>query len=301
MKEIARRACIRMVWVAAISALVTLCAASTAFANDGADFEHAIPASMNETYTCSHDSSQPFTWYKLTLSQDEEFALYGEGSSAGAWIQLYNDQLDFRASWSMRAGQHAMFDENYHVISYESRWHYHDDNFLKAGTYYIRVGDNAGVSGHITFSFLRLASYENVTLMHRMYNMRSGEHFYTARAEEMKNLVNAGWEYEGIAWTAPKSSSVPVYRLYSGTDHHYTTSAQERDHLVSVGWSDEGVGWYSDDAKGVPLYRQFNPNVNPSASTNNSGSHNYTTSKDENNQLVSVGWQEEGIGWYGCK
>ena len=137
--------------------------------------------------------------------------------------------------------------------------------------------------------------------MHRLYNPNSGEHFYTASAKERDDVVAAGWRYEGVGWTAPVKSNSPVYRLYSGTDHHYTTSKAERDHLVSVGWKYEGVGWYSDDAKGVPLYRQFNPNVEPSAPRNNSGSHNYTTSKAENDHLVSVGWRAEGIGWYGMK
>ena len=135
--------------------------------------------------------------------------------------------------------------------------------------------------------------------MYRLYNPNSGEHFYTASAKERDGVVAAGWRYEGVGWTAPVKSNSPVYRLYSGTDHHYTTSAAERDHLVSVGWKYEGVGWYSDDARGVPLYRQFNPNVDPSAPRNNSGSHNYTTSKAENDHLVSLGWRAEGVGWYG--
>lgn len=137
--------------------------------------------------------------------------------------------------------------------------------------------------------------------MHRMYNPNSGEHFYTASSAERDALVQVGWNYEGDAWTAPTTSSSPVYRLYSGTDHHYTPDRGEKDALVGVGWSYEGIGWYSDDAKGIPLYRQFNPNVDPSAPTNNSGSHNYTISKAENDHLVSIGWQEEGIGWYGVK
>ena len=135
--------------------------------------------------------------------------------------------------------------------------------------------------------------------MHRLYNPNSGEHFYTASAHERDSLRRAGWKYEGVGWTAPASSRTPVYRLYSGTDHHYTASAAERDMLVRAGWKYEGVGWYSDDAKGVPLYRQFNPNVNPGAPRNNSGSHNYTTSRAEHDHLVSVGWRGEGIGWYG--
>jgi hypothetical protein len=138
-----------------------------------------------------------------------------------------------------------------------------------------------------------------VQTMYRLYNPNSGEHFYTANARERDSVVRAGWNYEGVGWTAPVRSNTPVYRLYSGTDHHYTMSAGERDDLIKAGWSYEGIGWYSDDAKGVPLYRQFNPNVQPSAPRNNSGSHNYTTSKAENDHLVSVGWRAEGIGWYG--
>lgn len=137
--------------------------------------------------------------------------------------------------------------------------------------------------------------------MHRLYNPYSGEHFYTASAAERDDVVKAGWRYEGVGWTAPAKSNTPVYRLYSGTDHHYTMDAEERDNLVRVGWKYEGVGWYSDDAKGVPLYRQFNPYVNPHARRNNSGSHNYTVSKAENDNLVRVGWKAEGIGWYGVK
>ena len=130
--------------------------------------------------------------------------------------------------------------------------------------------------------------------MGRLYNPNSGEHFYTSNASELKMLMQAGWQYEGIGWSAPSTSNTPVYRLYNanGGEHHYTTNEAERDMLVSVGWSDEGIGWYSDDNQTVPLYRQYNPN----AFANN---HNYTTSLGENDWLVSLGWQAEGIGWYG--
>ena len=137
--------------------------------------------------------------------------------------------------------------------------------------------------------------------MLRLYNPNSGEHFYTANVQEKDNVVKAGWKYEGIAWTAPKSSSTPVYRLYSGTDHHYTTDASERDWLVTQGWKYEGISWYSDDAKTAGLYRLFNPNVDPTASFNNSGSHHYTMSSKERDNLVSVGWKYEGIAWHGIK
>lgn len=141
----------------------------------------------------------------------------------------------------------------------------------------------------------------NVRAMYRLYNPNSGEHFYTASVGERSDLVYAGWHYEGIAWKAPKTSGAPVYRLYSGTDHHYTLDSKERDWLVTQGWKYEGVGWYSDEAKGTVLYRLFNPNVQPTAPCNNSGSHHYTTDASERDRLVSVGWIYEGNCWHGLK
>ena len=148
------------------------------------------------------------------------------------------------------------------------------------------------------------AKPESTQVMYRLYNPNSGEHFYTASTVERDATIAAGWNDEGIGWTAPSESDTPVYRLYSGTDHHYTMSIAERDHLIDVGWTlegdnAEGIAWYSDDQKRVPLYRQFNPNVDPTAPFNNSGSHNYTTSLEEHEQLISIGWRGEDIGWYG--
>lgn len=134
---------------------------------------------------------------------------------------------------------------------------------------------------------------EDSTVMFRIYNPNSGEHFYTASAYERTSLVRAGWRYEGVGWYAP-NSGIDVYRLYNPNagDHHYTTSAGERDNLVNAGWRYEGVGWKSGGD--VPLYRQYNPNAT-------TGAHNFTRSKAENNMLVSHGWREEGIAWYGVQ
>ena len=128
--------------------------------------------------------------------------------------------------------------------------------------------------------------------MYRLYNKNNGEHFYTADEAERDNLVEKGWQYEGLGWTATTDKSVPVYRLYNknGGEHHYTTSAKERDMLAAVGGNYEKVGWYSDPNKSTPLYRVYNPN----AFANN---HFYTTSKAERDYLVSIGWENEGIGW----
>ena len=129
--------------------------------------------------------------------------------------------------------------------------------------------------------------------MYRLYNPNSGEHFYTASTIERDAVIAAGWNDEGIGWTAP-TSGIQVYRLYNSFagEHHYTTSAEERDMLVSVGWIWEEGGWFSDVDKSVPLYRAYNPN----AYANN---HHYTTDWGEFQTLLSLGWQDEGVGWHG--
>lgn len=139
-------------------------------------------------------------------------------------------------------------------------------------------------------------SVSNSVDMYRVYNPNSGEHFYTANADEKNHLVSLGWRYEEIGWIAPKTSSVPVYRLYNknGGEHHYTMNASEKDMLVSKGWKYEGIGWYSadpDDASSVPVLREYNPN----AFANN---HNYTKNAEEHKMLMRVGWKDEGKAWY---
>ena len=152
-----------------------------------------------------------------------------------------------------------------------------------------------------SFGMMSLPAVHAETLeteaMHRIYNPNSGEHFYTADEDEKDNLVNIGWQYEGVGWYAPKQSGEAVYRLYNANagDHHYTLSEDERDHLISVGWTYEDIGWYSDKAAGVPVYRQYNPNAT------GAGSHNYTKDEEERDALVLAGWKDEGIGWYGSK
>ena len=134
--------------------------------------------------------------------------------------------------------------------------------------------------------------------MHRLYNPNTGEHFYTGSLEERDDLVALGWQYEGVAWTAPTNEGEPVYRMFNPNsgDHHYTMSAEERDNLVEVGWQYEGVAWnsYSDDIDyaGVAHHRLYNPNAQ-------TGNHHYTASIIEVTDLIKAGWNYEGIAYYG--
>ena len=151
--------------------------------------------------------------------------------------------------------------------------------------------------------------------MYRLYNQYTGEHLYTASAQERADLVDLGWTAEGVGWVAPEvvtgekdaeegtesesaaTEYAPVYRLYNpfapGGDHHYTMSEDEYDNLVEIGWTGEGVAWYSlDSQEGTPLYRLFNPYAKTCT-------HHYTLDTSERDRLVSLGWKAESVAWYG--
>lgn len=139
------------------------------------------------------------------------------------------------------------------------------------------------------------SSLSNGIPIYRIYNPRTGEHFYTQQFEEMITLsFKSNWILEGIGWNAPIQSNTPVYRVYNPStgDHHFTTDRLEKDTLVCLGWIDEGIAWYSNPNQTIPLYRQYNPNATI-------GTHNYTTKIEERDALVQLGWIDEQIAWYG--
>ncbi len=158
-----------------------------------------------------------------------------------------------------------------------------DDAALMAGT--ARFNDDAIT----TFA-------DDTEPMYRLYNVTSGEHFYTGDKSERNYLSSIGWIYEGVGWMAPKTG-YQVYRLYNpyAGEHHYTLDASERDHLASVGWNYEGECWKSPvegDAARQPLYRQYNPYAWV-------GTHNFTLDASERDSVIAAGWRDEGVGWYG--
>ena len=134
--------------------------------------------------------------------------------------------------------------------------------------------------------------------VYRLFNTRTGEHFYTISGGERQVCIRNGWNDEGIAWYAPRSSDTPIYRVMNPNnknEHFYTKSKSEKDWLVGLGWRDEGIAWYSDDAKTVPVYRHYHP-------VQRTGNHHYTTSKGESDHIVKYeGWKYEGISWYAAK
>ncbi|MDE5758117.1 MAG: hypothetical protein K2H85_05835, partial [Allobaculum sp.] len=136
---------------------------------------------------------------------------------------------------------------------------------------------------------------------YRFFNTLTGEHFYTKSEEERDQLLaDSRWRNEGEGWTFPEFSNYPIYRLCNPNtgEHHYTTDKNEYDTLQTYGWEQEGIGFYSADLQTSEIavvYRLFNPKAT------NAGSHHYTLSEEERNNLVDDGWFDEGIAWYGLK
>ena len=137
-------------------------------------------------------------------------------------------------------------------------------------------------------------STTKTTPMYRLYNPFTGEHFYTGSTGERDNLSAIGWNYEGVAWSAPVSGGIPVHRVCNPNsgDHHYTTDMSEVLMLLDAGWQYENICWNSAFSDAVAQYRMWNKNADL-------GSHHYTSSTEERQILVDAGWIFEGIGWYG--
>lgn len=244
---------------------------------------------------------------------DKDFYSFKITKKSKVHIKLMLDKADLgKVGWGWSAylyqAGNGKFIAEKHNWNAESTWTPKSNNYnydlkdypdlvLNPGTYYIGVEDylsNTEETYHLKVS---TTAIESVT-MYRMYNPNSGEHFYTADANERDVLKSVGWKYEGIAWTAPKKSNTPVYRLYNKNsgEHHYTTSAAEKNMLLGIGWSDEGIGWYSDDNMTTSLYRLYNPNAK---GAQEAGAHHYTTDTSERDSLYKIGWKKEGTGWYG--
>ena len=133
-----------------------------------------------------------------------------------------------------------------------------------------------------------------VVHMFRMYDPNSGEHFYTGSEVEKSDLLVAGWNYEGIGFSFPVVGA-PVYRLYDPVygEHLYTMDIDEVNYLIGEGWNNEGIAFNTAPETEVPQYRLHNPNEKR-------GAYHFTSSTEERDNLLAVGWEYQGIGWYSC-
>lgn len=144
----------------------------------------------------------------------------------------------------------------------------------------------------------------SVGAVHRFFNTVAGVHFYTMSEAEKDRVMQVlpHFNYEGQAFFALQGADAPLspvfrfYSIYTGT-HFYTINPEERDYVRQYYWeyfNYEGVSWYATVFPGpgwVPMHRFFN---------NASGTHFYTTSEEERqNVIASAPYMEyEGIGYY---
>ena len=257
-------------------------------------------------YTVTDNSAFVMDWDSSVLSKDKVYAIsttsYWLNSSyrGGAMLYMqdafgeeYLDRIPMGADYGL-GGEYD--GEGPDVVSIQF-WYYDDDGEETDVLYWFPVKKS---TYNISFKTSEDITEGPEGTMYRMYNPNSGEHFYTAAIAEARYLKSIGWNYEDYAWIAPTESNIPVYRLYNSNSivgyHHYTYDAGERDSLIAIGWQDEGTAWYSDENMTTPLYRVYNPNA---IGIYEPGGHHYTTNTTERDYLVSIGWSDEGIGWYG--
>lgn len=139
--------------------------------------------------------------------------------------------------------------------------------------------------------------------IYRLYNRKTGTHFYTSNPLERDMAVQKfpEFSYEGTgfyAYVATGTVSDSVYRFYNTRTgaHFFTISGPERDLVqASYPWySYEGVAWYasmSAQNQASPLYRFYNTKT---------ATHFYTISADERNLVIRnyPEYVNEGIGYY---
>lgn len=137
--------------------------------------------------------------------------------------------------------------------------------------------------------------YDDGSAVYRFYNP-SGYHFFTTSHDEAQIVVNAGWEYEGVAWVAPKNG-MGVFRFISsdGQAHAYTISNAEKTALVEKGFAEEGQAFFAKTDPTfpyLPVYGLYNVG---------NGDYMYTVKQPEFATLIDAGWESKGIVFYALR
>lgn len=104
-------------------------------------------------------------------------------------------------------------------------------------------------------------------------------------------FYDASDDYTYVGYSCQGPDTVPVYRVFDGSDdHYYTTDATEAAALVTSGWDNEGLLGYAFDSAGagrIPVYV-----------LEGSVDHLYTTSTVEVTFAQSVGYGAESVAFY---
>jgi hypothetical protein len=144
-----------------------------------------------------------------------------------------------------------------------------------AGTHFYTASDAEMVQVRQTLS--SVMSYDGVAYtvdsaspaatqgLYRFYDMRSGNHFYTASDAERDSVISglsSVYRYEGVAYmvsAVAASGAVPVYRFYNVRGegaYFYTASAAERDNVIATlgaTFRYEGIAYWVPTAPQAPV------------------------------------------------
>ena len=153
--------------------------------------------------------------------------------------------------------------------------------------FYAKTNPSGYVTEGISF-YAYGAETEGTSPIFRLYNPRTGNHFYTRSSSERDSAIsNHSYVSEGTAFYAypdQNSGKSPVYRFYSSLtgDHFYTASEGEKSSVQNNpqwGYTYEGIAFYvslSQESETSPVYRFYSPST---------GDHFYTASENEANSI----------------
>lgn len=123
---------------------------------------------------------------------------------------------------------------------------------------------------------------------YRLYNAKSGQHYWTTSGSEKQSLMKTSWKYEGIGWASVNSGKTKIYRLYNSKNkyHFYTDNSKDITNLKKGGYKVEGIFGYSSGK--IPVYR-LRKNNKPWM---------WTSSTKEIKTLEKQGYVKEGVAFY---
>lgn len=199
-------------------------------------------------------------------------------------IRKHGDEEQVFTALSSRPTE-GYVDATFYADTENNKLYIYSNKFSTYLLAYSEVEGNAVVpsSGGTSGS----ASYPSTVPVYRLFNSKTGTHFFTADKLERDTLLTSGtangWTDEGIAFQTQVKSGTPVYRVFdlNNGKHVYTSDVAERDAYVANGYRDEGIAWYAPTVTGRIVYKITNPK---------NSSILYTTSDAEASALVNAGF-----------
>lgn len=156
----------------------------------------------------------------------------------------------------------------------------------------------------IIVALIAILHLNSAVPLHRYWNPKIGDHFYTVNYNEIGGGKN-GYKYEGVQCEILQyqhSGSTPLYRYWNGKDHFYTTNINEIGTSIpgqkgNHGYESEGTAGFCYPRPGnglIPLYRYWNSRITD---------HFYTTNINEIGtatlgQIGKHGYKSEGVVCY---